>query len=157
MVTVTLTLNINLKINRDHLHSKKNVCQIWRNYVNSMSTYHSEKVWSIYPHVDDLCALDVKQIDLRIDRDHIHSNTNNCTKFEEPRSILCLVIIRTRFGPCINMLTVTVTLTFVLLNSKSIGIIYTSRRMSVPNLTNLGQFCHMQSNNKLSLNKIYVP
>ena len=57
------------------------------------------------------------------------------------RAFLCVVIIRTRFGLYVNMLTVTVTLTFDRLTSKSMGIIYTRRCMSVPNLTNLGQFC----------------
>ena len=67
--------------------------------------------------------------------------TNVCAKFDEPKSILCQVIIRTRFGLYINMLTVTVTLTLDRLTSKSIGIIYAPTRMSVPNLMNLGQFC----------------
>ena len=58
-----------------------------------------------------------------------------------PRSILCLLIIQARFGLYVNMLMVTVTLTFDRLTSKSVGIIYTPRHMSVPNLTNLGQFC----------------
>ena len=67
--------------------------------------------------------------------------TNVCAVFDEPRSIQCLVIIWPRFGLHINLLTVTVTLTFDHLTSKSIRIIYTPRRMSVPNLTNIGQFC----------------
>ena len=66
--------------------------------------------------------------------------TNVCAKFDEPKSILCLVI-RTRFGLYINMLKITVTLTFDQLTSKSIGIICTPRCMSVPNMTNLSQFC----------------
>ena len=66
--------------------------------------------------------------------------TNLCAKFEEPRSIPCLLIIQTRFGLYINVLTVTVTLTFDQLTSKSIGITYTLTPMSVPNLMNLGQF-----------------
>ena len=70
---------------------------------------------------------------------NLMANKNVCAKFEEPRSILCLLIIWTRFGLYVNMLMVTVTLTFDRLTSKSIGIIYTPRRMSVPNLTNLGQ------------------
>ena len=65
--------------------------------------------------------------------------TRVCAKFDKPRSILCLVIIR--FGLYVNMLKVTVTLTFDRLTSKSIGIIYTPRCMSVPNLRNLGSFC----------------
>ena len=67
--------------------------------------------------------------------------TNLCAKFDEPRSILCLVNMRTRFGLYTKMMTVTVTLTFDHLTSKSIGIIYTLTHMSVPNLMNLGQFC----------------
>ena len=57
--------------------------------------------------------------------------TNVCAKFVEPRSILCQVIIRTRFGLYINMLTVTVTLTFDRLTSKSIAITHTPTHMSV--------------------------
>ena len=91
-----------------------------------MSSYHPDKIWSICHNVDSLCDLDLWQIDLKINRYHLHSNTNVCTKFDEPRSILCLVIIRTRFGLYIKMLTVTVTLTFERLISKSKGIIYTN-------------------------------
>ena len=43
------------------------------------------------------------------------------------------------------MLTVSVTLTFDRLILKSIGIMYTPIQMSVPNLTNLGQFCVLLS------------
>ena len=64
--------------------------------------------------------------------------TNVCAKYDEPKSILCLVIIQTRFGLYINMLTVTVTLTFDL---KINRIPYTLTCMSVPNLMNLGKFC----------------
>ena len=87
-----------------------------------------------------MCDLDLSQINLKINRDHLHSNTNACAKFDKPRSILCLLIIQTRFGLCVNMLTVSVTSTFDQLTSKSMEIIYTPRLMSVPNLTNLGQF-----------------
>ena len=45
-----------------------------------------------------------------------------------------LIIIRTRFGLYVNMLTVTVTLTFDRLTSKLLGIIYIPRRMSLPNV-----------------------
>ena len=148
-----------------------------------MSSYHPDKVWSICPNVESHCDLDLGPINLKINRYHLHSNTNVCAKFEESRSILCLVIIQTRFGlyqyvdgNCdldlypidlkiksnhlhpkahfcakfdkprsilcpVNMLKVTVTLTFDRLTSKSIGIIYTPRPMSVPNLTKVGQFC----------------
>ena len=54
------------------------------NYVNSVSPYHLDKVWSIYQHVNDLCDLDLRQIDLKINKDHLHSNTNVYTIFEEP-------------------------------------------------------------------------
>ena len=67
--------------------------------------------------------------------------TNVCVKFDEPKSILCLVIMRTKFGLKINIMTVIVTLTFDRFTSRSIGIIYTPTSMSVPNLMNLGQFC----------------
>ena len=67
--------------------------------------------------------------------------TNVGAKFDETRSILCLVIMGTRFALYINKMTVTVTLTFDRLTSKSIGIIYTLTRMPVPNLINLGQLC----------------
>ena len=56
--------------------------------------------------------------------------TNVCAKFDEPSSILCLAIMQTSFGLYINIMTVTVTLTFDRLTSKSIG-------MSLPNLMNL--------------------
>ena len=36
--------------------------------------------------------------DLKINRDHLPSETHVCAIFDKPRSILCLVIIRTRFG-----------------------------------------------------------
>ena len=49
---------------------------------------------------------------------------NIWTEFEEPTSILCQVIIWTRFGRYIIKLKVTVTLTFDRLISKSRGIIY---------------------------------
>ena len=66
---------------------------------------------------------------------------NICTEFEEHMSILCLVIIWTRFGRYIIKLKAAVTLTLHRLLSKSIGIIYTQRKLFVPNLTNLGEFC----------------
>ena len=67
--------------------------------------------------------------------------TNVCAKFDEPRSILCLVNMQTRFGLYIKIMVVTVTLTFDQLTSKLITIIYSLTHMSVPNLMNLGQFC----------------
>ena len=106
-----------------------------------MSSYHHDKVCSICLYVDSQCDLDLWLIDFKINRDHLHPETHVCAKFEEPRSILCLVIIRTRFGFYVNMLTVNVTLAFDQLTSKSIGIIYTPRRRSVPNSRSLGQFC----------------
>ena len=66
--------------------------------------------------------------------------TNVCAEFDKLRSILCLVIMQTRFGFYINIMTVTVTLTFDTLTSKSIGITYILTCISVPNLMNLGQF-----------------
>ena len=54
---------------------------------------------------------------------------------------LCVSLSSRQCLVCINMLMVTVTLTFQRLTSKSILIIYSPRRMSVPNLRNLGQFC----------------
>ena len=67
--------------------------------------------------------------------------TNVCAKFDKPRSVLCLVIMQTRFGLYINIMMVTVPLTFDILTSKSKGFISTPRQMSVPNLMNLCQFC----------------
>ena len=55
----------------------------------------------------------------------IYNPKRMSAKFEEPKSILCLVIIRTRFGLCVNMMMFTMTMTFDWLTSKSIGIIYT--------------------------------
>ena len=69
------------------------------------------------------------------------TETNACVKFDEPRSILCVVIMQTGFGSYINKMMVTVTLTFDRLTSIPIGIIYTPTRIFVPNLMNLGQFC----------------
>ena len=63
--------------------------------------------------------------------------SNVCANFDKPRSILCLVNMQTRFGLYIKIMTVTVTLTFDQLTSKSIGIIFTLTYMSVPNLMNL--------------------
>ena len=60
----------------------------------------------------------------------IYAHTHVCTKFDKRRSILCLVIY-TMFGLYINMLMVTVTLTLDRLISKSVGIIYTPRQMSI--------------------------
>ena len=79
-------------------------------------------------------------IDLKIDRDHLHSKTHVSAKFDDTRPILCLVVIMTRFGVYVNMLTVTVNLTFDRLTSKLIRIIFTPTPRSVPNLMNLGQF-----------------
>ena len=62
-----------------------------------MSTYHSDKVRSIYQHVDSLCDLDLRQINLKIDR-----IINTPIKMSVPKL--------TNLG--INMLTVTVTLTY---------------------------------------------
>ena len=44
------------------------------------------------------CDLDVTKIDLKIHRVHLHPNMNVCTKFGDHSSVLCQVIIRTRFG-----------------------------------------------------------
>ena len=44
------------------------------------------------------CDLDLKWIDLKINRDHLHTKRNVCAKFGDPSSILCQDIIRTRFG-----------------------------------------------------------
>ena len=62
---------------------------------------------------------------LKFDRDRLLSEINICTEFEEPLSILCKVIIWTRFGLYIIKLKATLTLNFYGLISKSIGIIYT--------------------------------
>ena len=44
------------------------------------------------------CGLDLTWIDLKINRDHLHTEVNVSAKFGDPSSILCQVIIRTRFG-----------------------------------------------------------
>ena len=49
-----------------------------------MSSYHPDKACSICQHIES----------------HFDLKTHVCAKFEESRSILCLVIIRTRFGVC---------------------------------------------------------
>ena len=97
--------------------------------------------FGLYQYVDGHYDLDLKQIDLKINRDHLHHETHVCAKFDNPRSILCLLIIQSRFGLYVSKLIVTVTLTFDRLTSKSMGIIYTLRCMSVPNLRNLRKFC----------------
>ena len=131
-----------LKIIRDHLLPRDAcLCQILQTLVYSVSSYQSDKVWSICQYVESHCDLNLWPVDLKINRDHLHPETHVCAKFDKSWSILCLVIIRTRLGLYVNMLKVTVTLTFDRLTSKSIVIIYTPRRMSVPNLRNLGQFC----------------
>ena len=66
---------------------------------------------------------------------------NVCTEFEELVSILCPVIIWTRFGLYIIKMKTTVTLTFDGLISKLVGIIYTQRQMCMLNFMNIGQFC----------------
>ena len=42
--------------------------------------------------------LDFEWIDLKINRDHLHTKMNVCATFGDPSCILCQVIIRTRFG-----------------------------------------------------------
>ena len=91
------------------------------------------------------------KFDLKINRDHIHSDTHVCAEFDEPRSIQCLVIYTT-FGLYINMLMVTVTLTLDVSISKSIGIVYTPRQMSVSNFTKL--FCDYLSSRQ---GLVYIP
>ena len=49
------------------------------------------------------CDLDLWPIDLKINSDHLHPKTHVCAKFDKPRSSLCIVIIRTRFGLYVNM------------------------------------------------------
>ena len=136
----TVTLTFIRLISKSSTLQYKCLCQVWGTLVNSVSTYHLGKVWSICQYVDGHSNLDHSLIDLKFYRDHLHPKTHVYAKFDKPRSILCLVIIRTRFGLYVNMLKVTVTLTFDQLTSKSIGIIYTPRCMSVPNLRHLGQF-----------------
>ena len=154
IMTFTVTLTFDIKINQDHLHSDTHICAKFDEPRSILCLVIYTTFGLLYQHVDNLCDLELRQIDLKIDRDHLHTNTNVCTKFKEPRSILCLVIIQTRFGLYINMLTVNVTLTFDQMTSKSIGIIYTPICMSVPNLTNLGQFCGELSSGQ---GKLYRP
>ena len=99
MVTVTLTFDRLISKSIGFIHTRDTcVCQILQTLVNSVSCYHPDKVWSICQHVESHCDLDLQPIDLRIKRDHVHPETQVCARFEEPRSILCLVIIWTRFG-----------------------------------------------------------
>ena len=132
---------IGCKINRDHLHSNTNVCAKFEESGSILRLVIIQTRSGLNQYVDVQCDLDLYPIDLKINRDHLHPEMHVCAKFDKPTSILCLVIIWTRFGLHVNMLKVTVTLTFDWLTSKSIGIIYTQRRMSVPNSRNLGQFC----------------
>ena len=82
---------------------------------------------------------------LKINRDHLHSDTHVCAKFDEPRLILCPHIFTClwllRPGP-------------KQINLKSIGIIYTPRQMALPNLTKLCQFrVYLSSGQGL----VYIP
>ena len=136
---------IGLKINSDHLHSNTNVCAKLEESRSILCLVIIRRRFGLYQYVDGHCDLDLYPIDLKINRDHLHPKTHVCAKFDKPRSILCLVIIWTMFGLYVKMLKVTVTLTLDRLTSKSIGIIYTQRRISVPNLRNLGQCCVLLS------------
>ena len=60
-----------------------------------------------------------------MDRDHLHSKMNICTRFEELMSIICLVIICRRFSLYFIKLMATVTLAYDKLISKPIETIYT--------------------------------
>ena len=126
-------------MDRDHLHSNTNVCAKFEEPRSILCLLIIRARFGLY--VNMLMVTVTLTFDLKINRDHLHPETHVCAKFDKPTSILCLVIIRTRFGLYVNMSKVTVTLTFDRLTSKSIGIIYTPRRMSVPNLRNLSQFC----------------
>ena len=48
------------------------------------------------------CDFDLKWIDLKINRDHLHTEMNVCAKFSDPSFILCQVIIGTKFGILAN-------------------------------------------------------
>ena len=103
---------IDLKINRDHLHPKTPVCAKFDKPRSILCLVIIRTRFGLYQYVDGQCDLDLWPINLLINRDYLHPKTHICAKFDKPRSILCLVIIRTRFGLYVNMLKVTVTLTF---------------------------------------------
>ena len=64
----------------------------------------------------------------KITRDHLPSKMNLCKECEGPRSILCEVIVYTRFGQYIITLKATVIGTFDGVISKSIGVICTQNK-----------------------------
>ena len=133
--TLADLLWIYLKIDKDHLHSKMNVCTEFTETMSTLCLVTMSTRFGLY--IIKLKATVHRDLDLwwiNLKRDHLHFRSNVCAKFDKPRSILCLLIIRTGFGLYVNIVMVTVT-------QKSIGIIYTLRRMSVPCLTNLGQYC----------------
>ena len=67
-------------------------------FVNSVSSYHLDKVWLPKIKFKLPCDLDLTKIDLKIDRVHLLPEMNICAKFGDTSSILFQVIIRTRFG-----------------------------------------------------------
>ena len=100
-VTVTLTfLPIDLKIIRDHLHPETHVCAKFEESRSILCLVIIRTRFGLYQYVDGHCNLELQPIDLKINRDHLHPKTHVCSKFDKPRLILCLVIIRTRFGVC---------------------------------------------------------
>ena len=144
-VTVTLTFDrlTSKSIGIIYTPRHKCLCQIEQPYINSLSSYHSDKVWSIYTNM--LTVSVTMTFDSLISKSiviiytPIQMSVPNLTNLGQ---FCVLVIIRTRFAlyMYINILTVIGTLTFNRLISKSIGITYTPRQMSVPNLRNLCQF-----------------
>ena len=135
MLKVTVTLTFDLKIYRDHLHSERYVCAKFDKPRSMLCLVIIQTRFGLYQYVDGYCDLELWPTDLKINRDHLHPKKHVCAKFDKPWLILCLVIFPDKVW---TILMVTVTLTFAKLTSKSIGIIYTPRPMSVPNLTNLG-------------------
>ena len=71
-----------------------------------MSTYHADKPWSTNQDVDCHCDLDLSWMNRKINRDHLHSDTHVSSKLDKRRSILCLIIIWTRFGWLVDWLVV---------------------------------------------------
>ena len=89
---------IDLKIKRDHVHPETHVCAKFYKPRSILCLVIIQTMFGLYQYVDGHCDLDLWLIDLKLNMIHLLSETHVCAKFDKPRSFLCLVIIRTRFG-----------------------------------------------------------
>ena len=100
-VTVTLTLDtlISKSIGAIYTPIQMSVPK-FEEYRSILCLVITRTRFGLYQCVDGHFDLDLYPTDLKINRDHLHPETHVCAKFHKPRSILCLVIIWTRFGVC---------------------------------------------------------